>query len=185
MKHGRLKPQQIQNAIGLVTRVLNNRTTLLYIPEHRVWRPSFATTAISDTHRDVTWKKLFVRGFGGQRCYCKLRRFFPSAKSSKKFHSTSPQKLNQLVPDGASFQKWALEVICHLLTHNKQDNRFIIAVVDCYTRWPVAWSIKDCFGATVRRYIDSEIIVNFRKPEFIVNNGVKVLTSRKTHNYLG
>lgn len=54
------------------------------------------------------------------------------------------------------------------------DKRFIISAVDYATRWPVAWATKNPLGATVQRFIVSEIAAKFGIPETIVTDGGKI-----------
>src|SRR6266498_1533857 len=62
-----------------------------------------------------------------------------------------------LIEPKASFQRIGIDIV-RLLTITKKGNRYIVIVMDYFTKWPIAKAIKEVITKTVSKFIYKKII---------------------------
>jgi len=85
----------------------------------------------------------------------------------------------QAIPVDGPFDRWGID-IKGPLPITEAENRYVIAAMDYFTKWPVARAIPNIQAVTVVQFIYEDIICQFGCPKiFQTDNG------RSFHNKIG
>lgn len=169
---------------GTLHQKMSDRTTIPYIPTHQ------RVDIILRYHRDLGYtKSRNLNKFLKHKAwwpvlYQDVQEVLDHCKVCEKFSkSETPPKSVLPICIQLLFKVCALYIMGPMPgKHN--EKKYIINAIDFATQWPVAQAVKTHIGNNVQQFIGKEIISKFRKPELLIADRGKGLTSEDTNVYL-
>ncbi len=70
------------------------------------------------------------------------------------------------IPAKAPFQRIGIDIV-GLLTITRRGNRYIVTVMDYFTKWPIAKALKEATAKAVSKFIYQKIICEHGCPEVL------------------
>jgi len=85
--------------------------------------------------------------------------------------TTPPRRNVKLMPIGCTrkFQMWAMDVKGPL-PRSKEKYRFLLVLIDMYSRWVEAFALKNYTTVIIKEIVDREIVARFGVPEAVLTD---------------
>lgn len=96
----------------------------------------------------------------------------------------APAHFLQSIVKSWPFRGWAIDIIGDILPHSSQGNRYILVVVDYFTNWSEAITLKGVSQSQIIDFLENNIVYKFRIPETITTDQATNFNGSEVQEYM-
>src|SRR6266540_2350586 len=107
-----------------------------------------------------------------QQCYYwsqmfeDIRNYMKTCDDCQRRGGLQKNNIIHLIPTKAPFQRIGIDIV-GLLTITRQENRYIVMVMDYFTKWPIVKALKEAIAKAISKFIYQKIICEHGCPEVL------------------